>query len=163
MHKDEAGDDTVCVTIAWDSDISTYAPDVGQSYIFKSIRSNCITSSLIKYCITAPGNDNFWQTYSSNSQKWGNSKPVAIEFYINKNDIYSGNTGNALIITMESNSNNDALTNSDLYIILPKDHTIQGIYLKEFNYQWTEEQIHFIYSKSDLQPTIYYTSTPEPC
>lgn len=163
MHKDEAGENELCVTIAWDSDISTYAPDVGQSYIFRSIQAHCMTSSLIKYCITAPGYDNFWQTYSSNSQKWGNSKPVAIEFYIDKNDIYSGYTSNELVITMESNSNNGALTNSDLYIILPKDHTIQQIYLKEFNYEWTEEQIHFICSKSDLQPIIKYIGNPQPC
>lgn len=29
MHKDEAGENTVCVTVVWDNGINTVAPDPG--------------------------------------------------------------------------------------------------------------------------------------
>lgn len=162
MNKDEAGENTICVTIAWDNGINTFAADLGQSYIYDRFNS-CVSIPLIKYLRTIPGlDDNSWVTYSTTGQNYGNNGPTAVEFYIDKDDatdVYQ----NYLLIQMATDSNNAVLTNSDLYIITPKDHNITTIFLRKFNYEWKEEQIHYICNKSDLQPAINYNGNPGPC
>ena len=160
MHKDEAGENTVCVTIAWDNGINTFAPDLGQSYIYDSFNS-CASIPLIK-CLTAgQEGSNSWVTYST-AQIYGNYGPTAVEFYIDKDDATNA-YHNYLLIQMDTNSNNAVLTNSNLYIVTPKEHNIRTVFLRGFNYKWKEEQIHYICNKSDLQPEIAYGGWPEPC
>ena len=161
MHKDEAGENTVCVTIAWDNSINTFAADLGQSYIYDRFNS-CASIRLIKCLTTAFSEaDSFWVTSSTNAQNYGNSGPTAVEFYIDKDDATNA-YHNYLLIQMAADSNNAVLTNANLYIVTPKEHNITTIFLKQFNYEWKEEQIHYICNKSDLQPVIS-DRTPEPC
>lgn len=161
MHKDEAGENTVCVTIAWDNDINTFAADLGQSYIYDWF-SSCASIPLIKCLTTIPGLNSSWVTYPTTGQNYGNIVPTAVEFYIDKDDATNA-YHNYLLIQMDTNSNNTVLTNSNLYIVTPKEHNITTIFLQQFNYKWKEEQIHYICNKSDLQPAIVYNGRPEPC
>lgn len=158
MHKDEAGENTVCVTVAWDNGINIFAPALGQSYIYDRL-SSCASILLIKCLTTNQAGDSSWETYS---KSYGDIEPTAIEFYIDKNDATNA-YHNYLLIQMDTNSNNTVLTNSNLYIVTPKEHNITNIYLQQFNYKWKEEQIHYICNKSDLQPAIVYNGRPEPC
>lgn len=158
MHKDEAGENTVCVTVVWDNGINTFAADLGQSYIYDQLSSGCARASLIKYLA-----DNSWGTYSTTTQNHGKYGPTAAEFYIDKDDATNAQYQNYLNIQMATDSNNDVLINSNLYIVTPKEHNITIIFLRGFNYKWKEEQIHYICNKSDLQPEIAYGGWPEPC
>ena len=162
MNKDEAGENTICITVAWDNGINTFAADLGQSYIYDQLSSGCARSSLIKYLMTAPGLNDSWVTYSTTTQNYSNNRPAVIEFYIDK-DAANAQYENFLDIQMSTESNNNVLINSDLYIITPKEHNITTVFLRGFNYKWKEEQIHYICNKSDLQPEIAYSGWPEPC
>ena len=162
MHKDEAGEDTVCVTIAFDTTLETYAPDAGIDYSF-TLNWNCETPVLQKILTTNMSHISSWNNKQDNDYYYGRELLIAIEFYYPKN-IFNGSIGTG-VIQFNFEENVEKITSdSDLFVVLPYNNVIYSIYLKGLEpFTFISNQIHYIKSNADPEPSIQYSGNPQPC
>lgn len=149
---------TNCITLIWDKDVETYAPDTN-AWELSNITTDTTTTIYVGYISDASVDNNImWYDYESSlgDRLFSRNTPLIIEVYYSKTNMDLLKNIN---ISFNENFSASVLLDSNFYIVETETSALSDIYIQNIsNYTLLDSQIKYYGNRTKEKVTVHTSS-----